>query len=309
MTTSWSLSQLHLLLTGECKFECDHCFVWSSPDQGNTMDRESVEHILDQAEAPGTIEWIYFEGGEPFLYYDLLLWGVRQAHERGFKVGIVSNAYWAETETGALEKLRPFAGLVQDLSISQDDYHGSGQQNCPTAIARRAAKDLGIPIDYISVSGPDGSEQPEPSPRLAAEDTGVRYRGRAAEKLAPLVLHQPWQQFNQCPWEDLRQPGRLHVDSLGNMHICQGLSIGNLLERPLTEIMGGYDPDAHPIIGPLLSGGPVALVRRYGLDHACAYADACHLCYSARKRLRDKFPDALPLDQMYGVDAQIKNRI
>ena len=47
----WSLSQLHLLLTGECKYECDHCFVWSGPGQGNTMDREVIGHILDQEES------------------------------------------------------------------------------------------------------------------------------------------------------------------------------------------------------------------------------------------------------------------
>lgn len=267
---------------------------------GNTMSRGTVKHILDQAEQFGVIEWIYFEGGEPFLHYDLLLWAVRQAHEQGFKVGIVSNACWAENEAAAMEKLRPFAGLVQDLSISQDDYHGSGDQACPTVIARRAAKDLGIPVDYISVSGPDGSE-PLPSPELRGEDTGVRYRGRAAEKLAPLILHKAWGGFTKCPWEDLRQPQRVHVDSLGNLHICQGLSIGNLLERPLTEIMDDYNPDSHPVIGPLLRGGPVALVERYDLEHERAYADACHLCYTARKQLREKFPDALPLDQMYGV--------
>ena len=295
-----SLSQLLLLLTGECTLECHHCFVWSSPDQRNTMSRETVEHILDQAEAFGAIEWIYFEGGEPFLHYDLLLWGVQQAGQRGFKVGIVSNAYWAETETEAVEKLRPLAGLVQDLSISQDDYHGSGDENCPTAIARRVAKNLGIPVDYISIDGPDSSEPP--SPQLAAEDTGVCYRGRAAEKLAALVLHQPWGQFTNCPWEDLRQPGRVHVDSQGNMHVCQGLAIGNLLKRPLVEIMGNYDPDSHPVIGPLLRGGPAELVKHHGLKHGQGYADACHLCYTARKQLREQFPDALPLDQMYGVD-------
>ena len=41
----------------------------------------------------------------------------------------------------------------------------------------------------------------------------------------------------------------------GNLHICQGISIGNLLECPLAKIMSDYDPDDHPIIGPLLVGG------------------------------------------------------
>jgi hypothetical protein len=295
------LSQLHLLLTGECKYECDHCFVWSGPEAGNTMSFDTVAHILTEAEALGTIEWIYFEGGEPFLHYELLLRGVRAAHERGFKVGIVSNAYWAEDEATAFEKLRPFAGSVGDLSISDDAYHGGEEEPGNTVIARHAAKELGIPVGFISVSGPECDSPGDAPPALTAEDGSVRFRGRAAEKLAPLVRHTPWDSFDECPWEELRHPGRVHVDSLGNLHVCQGLVIGNLQERPLAEIMRGYDPDAHPVIGPLLAGGPAELARRYGLDHQPAYADACHLCYAARSALRGQFPDELAPGQMYGL--------
>ena len=31
------LSGLHLLLTCQCTFECDHCFVWGSPWQSGVM--------------------------------------------------------------------------------------------------------------------------------------------------------------------------------------------------------------------------------------------------------------------------------
>jgi hypothetical protein len=298
----WSLSQLHLLLTGECGFECDHCFVCSGPGRGNTMDRETIGHILDQAEALGSIEWIYFEGGEPFLFFELLLWGVQQAHQRGFRVGIVSNACWAGDVEKAMENLRPLAGLVEDLSISDDAYHGCSEVPGNTFIARRVAEALGMPVDFISISGPESADTNAMRPQLSADDTTVCYRGRAAEKLAPLVRHQPWERFTRCPWEDLRQPSRVHVDSLGNLHICQGLSIGNILKDPLKQIMAGYDPDKHPVIGPLLNGGPAALVKVFGLDHDQDYADACHLCYLSRRKLRRNFPDLLTPAQMYGME-------
>jgi hypothetical protein len=121
---SKSLSGLHLLLTYECNYECDHCFVWGGPTQTGTMTLEIIGQILEQATALGTIEWIYFEGGEPFLYYDTLLAGVRQARESGFRVGIVSNAYWATSDAEAEKQLQPLVGLVEDLSISSDAYHG-----------------------------------------------------------------------------------------------------------------------------------------------------------------------------------------
>ncbi len=265
------------------------------------MSREVVEHILDQAEELGTIEWIYFEGGEPFLFFELLLWGVRQAYQRGFRVGMVSNAYWAEDKEKTLEKLRPFAGLVEDLSISDDAYHGCGEAPGNTSIARQVARELGIPVDFISVSGPDSAGSRDVNPPLSADEVTVCFRGRAVEKLAPLVRHQPWDVFTTCPWEDLRQPSRVHVDSKGNLHICQGLSIGNLLTDPLAQIMGNYDPDAHPVIGPLLKGGPAALVKQFGLDHEHEYADACHLCYLSRRKLRGMFPGILTPGQMYGA--------
>jgi hypothetical protein len=296
------LSGLHLLVTYECNYECDHCFVWGGPSQHGTMTGETIEHILRQAEELGTIEWIYFEGGEVFLFYQLLCSGVRLARERGFKVGVVTNAYWATTDAEAMEWLKPFAGVVEDLSISDDAYHGSKDGLRQTHIARQAAEHLRIPVDFISVAGPEAADVQGVSGQLPAGESAVLYRGRAAEKLASRVQLKPWKQFTECPWEELRHPERVHVDAFGNLHICQGISIGNLLERPLTEIIRDYDPDTHPIVGPLLAGGPVEMVNRYKLPHEQGYADACHICYISRCKLKDGFPDVLTPDQMYGIN-------
>ena len=285
---SASLSELHLLLTYRCNFSCSHCFVWGGPSQSGTMKIADIERILDEAEALGTIRRIYFEGGETFLYYPVLLAGVRSARRRGFEVGIVSNAYWATSDDDALAWLEPLAGDVVDLSVSSDLYHGAASDR--PAIAGRAAEKLKIPNDVISIAAP-GETGGDRSP--------VHYRGRAVT-LADRVAPTPWDQFTECPWEDLQRPERVHVDVYGYLHICQGISIGNLFERPLAEIMRDFDPRAHPVLGPLLSGGPAEIVRRYGLAHEEGYADHCHLCYLARSALRERFPDVLVPDQMYG---------
>jgi hypothetical protein len=300
-TRSTSLTGLHLLVTYECNYECDHCFVWGGPQQSGTMTVEIIVHILQQAKALGTIEWIYFEGGEPSLYYELLCSGVRLAREYGFKIGIVTNASWATTEVDAMEWLQPFIGVVEDLSISDDAYHGSNEGLRQTHIARQASERLGIPADFISVAGVEVADVQDVSGQLPTGESAVLYRGRAVDKLALHANLKPWKQFTECPWEELRNPERVHVDAFGNLHVCQGISIGNLNERPLIEIMGIYDPDTHPIVGPLLAGGPVEIVKRYELPHEQAYADACHLCYISRCKLRSRFPDDLSPDQMYGI--------
>jgi hypothetical protein len=297
---STPLSGLHLLLTYECNYECEHCFVWGGPSQTGTMTVETIARILDQAEALGTVKWIYFEGGEAFLYYAILGAGVRLAKEAGFNVGIVTNAYWATADTDATELLKPFAGLVDDLSISSDAYHGSDESPEQPEIARRVAQQLGIPVDFITVAEPEAVDVAGSAGQLPSGESAVLYRGRAADVLASRVAAKPWEQFTECPWENLREPERVHVDPFGNLHICQGITIGNLLQRPLTEIMGDYGPDDHPIVGPLIAGGPAELVRRYDLSHEDGYADHCHLCYKSRCALRQRFPDVLTPDQMYG---------
>jgi len=219
----------------------------------------------------------------------------------GFQVGVVSNSYWAIDEDDALACLEPFAGLIQDLSISSDLYHYNQELSQQAKNASAAAERLGIPIGVISIARVEANGAGAAVGQLPLGESDVMYRGRAVEKLVPGAVRRPWSEFAECPHEDLREPGRLHVDPFGNLHICQGISIGNLFHRSLSEICETYEPESHPVIGPLLQGGPAELVRRFELPHEESYADACHLCYQARQALRTRFPETLTPDQMYGV--------
>jgi organic radical activating enzyme len=295
------LSGVHLLLTYQCNFECDHCFVWGSPWQSGTMTLQTVRQILQQAKDLGSVRWIYFEGGEPFLYYAALAKGVREAAEMGFQVGIVTNGYWATDAPDALESLKPFADLIQDLSVSSDIYHWSEKVSRQTENARAAADQLGIPVGFLSVAQPEAADAAAAVGQLPQGESAVMYRGRAAVELVPRASRHPWQEFTECPFEDLREVGRVHVDPFGNVQICQGISLGNLFETPLGDLCAAYDPGAHPVISSLLEGGPAELVHHYDLAHEESYADACHLCYESCRSLRDRFPEILRPDQMYGV--------
>lgn len=295
------LSGLHLLLTYQCNLECDHCFVWGSPWQTGTMTLQNIRHILQQAKDIGTVKSIYFEGGEPFLYYPIMLRGVQEAASAGFRVGLVTNGYWATETEDALEWLRPFVGLIGDVSISSDSYHWTEKLSQQAKNAIVAAQKLDIPIGIISIAQPEVGDAASAVGQLPIGETAVMYRGRAAEKLVTQAKLKRWEQFTACPYEDLREPERFHIDPLGYVHICQGISLGNLFRTPLSEICEQYIPDVHPITGPLLQGGPAELVRCYELSCEESYADACHLCCEVRRVLRGRFPDILTPDQMYGV--------
>ncbi|OGO12999.1 MAG: hypothetical protein A2Y53_09135 [Chloroflexi bacterium RBG_16_47_49] len=294
------LNGLHLLITYQCTFECDHCFVWGSPFQSGTITLETIRTILNQAKDAGSVEWIYFEGGEPFLYYQVMLAGIDQAIELGFKVGIVTNSYWATSDEDARLWLEPLAGKVQDLTISSDLFHYSEKICQQSKHVTQAADQLNIPLGIICIEQP---ENPSVSSigQIPPVPSSIMYRGRAAMKLADKALMQPTVKLNECPHENLMDPGRVHIDPFGNMHICQGISIGNTFTSSIREICDNFNPTDHPIIGPLLSGGPLKLAEQYQISNAEAYADACHLCYETRKLLRNQFPDILLPDQMYGV--------
>lgn len=294
------LTGLHLLLTYQCTFECDHCFVWGSPWQSGVMNLDQIHNILQQASEIEGLDWIYFEGGEPFLYYPILLRGVQMATATGFHVGIVSNGYWATSRNDALAWLKPFADLIEDLSISSDLYHYSELKSELVRNAEAAAQELKIPLGLICVAQPEEAEAAASVGQIPGGGSAVMYRGRAANKLVSRAGRKPWDSFTACPHEDLRDPGRIHLDPFGNLHICQGISIGNIFERPLRDICETFFTETHPICGPLLKGGPAELAETYNLVHDDTYADACHLCYESRLALRERFPDVLTPAQMYG---------
>ena len=295
-----ALSGLHILLTYRCLNSCDHCFVWGSPRQTGVFTLPRLIEALDQARQVRSLKWIYFEGGEPFLFHPLLVEGAREASHRGFHVGVVTNAYWAVSEDDARMWLAPLARVVQSLSISTDLLHGDRRISPEAENARTAALDLGLEASLLICNAPDPATGSEPRRGEPVEGGDIVYRGRAAVTLAPQAESFAWGSFTECPHEDLASPGRVHLDPEGNLHLCQGLLLGNLFQQPLARLLASYRPRAHPIVGPLLAGGPAELARHYRLQAGERYADACHLCYNMRLALRARFPEALGPDAMYG---------
>jgi len=294
-----ALKGIHFLLTYKCDRSCDHCFVYSGPQQPGTFTLDQVRRVLDELPKIGTIESVFFEGGEPFLFYPLMLEGIRLARRMGFAASVVTNCYWATCQADAELWLRPLAEAgVRSVTISDDLFHHEPDRPNPAELVTAAANALGIAVSPIRTEPPFVTVDEEGRPSVGG---GVMFRGRAAEKLVGDLPRRPWTEFTSCPAEDLRNPGRVHVDAYGHVHLCQGLSMGNLWRRPLSEIVSGYDPDAHPICGPLLEGGPARLAVRYRMEHAETYISACHLCYEMRRALRERFPDYLAPPQVYGL--------
>jgi hypothetical protein len=298
------LTGIHFLLSYKCNSECDHCFVYSSPRAEGTFTLDQMREVFDELAKMETVEWVYFEGGEPFLFYPLMYEGIKIAHDMGFKTGIVTNAYWATSEKDAELWLKPLRDLgVSDVSVSNDEFHYEDRKTSPARHVLNAARELGMPCWAIRIDKPmvrEGIEKEQGKGRPVIGG-GVMFRGRAVEKLTGGLPRKPWEEFTECPYEDLRQPGRVHLDAYGNIHLCQGLSMGNMWNVPLSQIVQQYDADSHPICKSLVKGGPALLAKEYDVPHEVGYVDACHMCYLIRRALVDRFPPYLAPRSVYGL--------
>ena len=301
------LTGIHFILTYTCNFECDHCFLYCSPKAQGAFTIGQVNRVLDEASKIGTVDWIYYEGGEPLLYFPLLKESIRRARERGFKAGVVTNAYGAIAREDAALWIKPLAEAgLSFLNISNDTFHygKEADKESPPMIAHAVALELGIDtspicIDPPSVVSHDTRADEKGRPVIGG---GAMFRGRAAEKLTADLPLRPWQTLDECPYENLEAPSRVHVDPFGNIHICQGISMGNMWATPLSEIVASYKAEDHPICGPLIKGGPAELAKVCGRKPEAGYVDECHLCYLTRKTMTEKYPDLLAPPLVYGYE-------
>jgi len=296
------LKGVHFLLTYRCDLECNHCFVWGSPKARGVFTVKQIKDILAEAKKLETVDCVSLEGGEPFMYYPIMIKAVEEAEKLGFRVEILSNCYWASCPEDAVEWLLPIAEAKDvELGLSSDLYHGESWQIEEVKNAVKAANGLNVKVGILAIKYPN-ADVPCPS-EIEGAKVGLyelMYKGRAASKLAVDADKKSWREFTKCPYEDLVNPERVHVDSLGYVHVCQGISIGNAWQKSFSKIIREYDPYGNPILEPLVRGGPIALVEKFDLPHDEFYADACHLCYAARCLLRKKYPDTLGPDMMYG---------
>lgn len=227
---------------------------------------------------------------------------VRLCSKQGLPSSVQTNNYWATTREDAIVWLKPLvkAGL-DSIDISQDEFHHGEELSPSVENALAASHSLNIKVKTLCIKPPEVSLDENIEKGEPIYLGGPKLRGRAIDKLVEGLPTKDHKDFNECPYEDLENPSRVHLDAYGNLHLCQGLSMGNIWEQPLIEILKKYDPCNHPITGPLLDGGPANLAKTYGIEHDSESVDACHFCSRTCLSLIDRFPKYLTPKQVYGL--------
>jgi hypothetical protein len=297
------LEGIHFLLTYLCNYECDHCFLYCSPRSEGTFTISQIKEVLKEIEKIKPINSVCFEGGEPFLMYPLLLEAIKLSSKQGLKTAIETNSYWATSEEDAELWLRPLQeGGLGILETSDDQYHFGDSSVNPASHAQKAATKLGMEISSICIDEPTDSTLEKIEKGDPVYQGNPKIRGRAADKLIHSMPIQSQTTFTECPYENLENPGRVHLDAFGNVHLCQGLSMGNIWKTPLSQLVNEFEPDSHPICGPLLKGGPLELARTYSIQIEDNCVTACHFCTKVCLELLDRFPQYLTPKQVYGIE-------
>jgi len=298
---------IHLLLTYKCNASCGHCFLSCGPRRKGVMTAAEAIKYMDDSLQTGYIGHFFVEGGEPFLYPEILTSVVKAAQGRGIWIGALTNGFWASSEAKAKERLAPLAraGLAS-LGVSTDAWHS---EFVPVENAERAAKAataMSIEADLMVCKG--GPADDAVLSQLSRDGFefytgGIVCRGRAAGISACALGESDWRSLTTCH-ATFGGSSRVHIGPFGDIHLCQGLLLGvDAREEPLADIFGGFDPSRHPICSVLEAGGPAALARfaaGYGFEPRERYADDCQLCFEARRYLRPYFPRLLGPAEGYG---------
>ncbi|TES90536.1 MAG: radical SAM protein [Candidatus Cloacimonadota bacterium] len=316
-----NLKCLTFLMTYKCTSECKHCLYRASPYQDNLISLKDVKRDLRNLKSIHSIDSIYFFGGEPLLYFELLVSLIQEVKKLEIPnwetIGIITNGFWGKNDSVAKKYAKGLkeAGL-NSFVISVDAFH---QEFVPIDAVKgtiRAAKEVGI--EWIKINGKSfgdteaNNHYNQQTKRLIKEleqefdvdEIDVRplmVAGRAADTLAKYL---PMIELTsvKCKRDDIRNPTYIEIDPNGWVWICCGIAIGNTRKTSISEIIRGYEYKKHPILCRIGDKEPVGLLElaiEKGYKPLNGYAGRCHLCFSVRRFLRPFYPEILVPAHVY----------
>jgi MoaA/NifB/PqqE/SkfB family radical SAM enzyme len=263
---------------------------------------------------------IHITGGEPFLYWERLLEIIQEArkHKLGLVDMIETNGFWATDGKIVVERLKTLDEIgMSRLKISCDPFHQEYVDIEPVRRLAQTAKEMlgservlvrwekyldnPIEMQNVTETGRDGRYVE------ALKGYPCRFTGRAAGHIAELIAKETVEKISKTNGSTI-SPSRaksrdcrgafldakgVHIDPYGNVFsgTCSGIIVGNVSQRPLSEIWRNWQPSNDTLIGTLFNLGPVGLLDeaiKLGYKPKEHYAGRCHLCTSVRQFFFEK---------------------
>lgn len=116
------LRTVGLALTMQCNFECSHCITESTPLTKESISETDALALVD--EIAEEARNICFTGGESLLKKKLLLRCMERAKEHQLTISLVSNGYWATSDSSTRQVLKSLAEAgMAGICVSLDRFH------------------------------------------------------------------------------------------------------------------------------------------------------------------------------------------
>lgn len=114
---------LALIYTMKCTSSCKMCGFSCSPKREEKMKYEDALRYINEAKESG-IKVLGIAGGEPFLYKDEVLMLCEHAANRGMRVTLTTNCFWAYNRESTLEIMNKLKEIgINRFKISCDEFH------------------------------------------------------------------------------------------------------------------------------------------------------------------------------------------
>lgn len=316
------VKDVDFLLTFKCPAECQHCSYKAGPKRIGFIKKREISGYLRELTKIHPLRAVWVHGGEPFLYFDILTYIIKEANKLGIsRLGVITNSFWAKNEKIAKKKLE---GLKKEglnaLTFSADFFH---QEFIPLENVRNALKSavaLGFEDIYVDSYFVDdinsynyfnqltkkNLERLNDIKNIEFHQNPMSVEGRGTELIEYLKLKEEIPSGN-CPmpfWIDgnLQNPDTIEIDCEGNVTLCPGICIGNTNVQSITRIVQDYNVENHPILSIIDKEGPIGLLKiakENGFKQDQQFVNECHLCYELRKFLQPIYPYSLVPKECY----------
>ncbi len=293
------LRNIGFVLTYQCQVACPHCIIQAGPHRTEAM---TLEDALDWVEKAaryrdGYIKILSLTGGEPFFDIPKLKQISDSAHQQGFIVSAVTNAFWATTPDEAVSILRDLPAINM-LAISADEYHQVSIPFERVENAIFAAKTCGIPYNVHVCTENELDEKYRQIIDSLLKVTGVDTIntavtfpvGRALKRLGvsgyETTPEPPCSACVAASSPIVFPDGRVIacIGAVIDLNSDHPLVLGNLRENTLEEILDRAE--INPILHTLRVWGPrklIAMIQQAGLGEelpATYIKDSvCYACY------------------------------
>lgn len=279
-----------------CNAACDHCAVSSNPKDRTTNSDEDIRRLIDQCCADDPEPSIGLSGGEAFLYFPRLIKIIEYARERGAKVSVNTNCYWANSREKALDLVRQIkdAGLTK-LVVSTDEFHLKYIPAERVINAILACKDVHLEVDLQFVSTKRSyrladflEEHGDDLLNISCREIPCHPVGEARKNIAEEDLFiREGVPLGLCP------SAVMSISAKGDVIPCcntaghlPALRIGDVRE-PLRDLHDKFRTSA--VMQILCAEGPATFLdaaEKAGYHRERGYVDQCHLCYDLFKNER-----------------------